>query len=174
MGATLRYIPILPKPEGAPYWERGYNATVETTSTTTELNIVTGYEQLLMYYSKNVWLLVCFFLISVTGVLLALMVLKSSPLGAPVYLKGLIDRSEKYFERALYYYTGLKRAFRDVFLKIKKKLDAGNKTPRETASLDRKLEKFVEMYEDVVYGDKERSEALSVINAVKRVFGIEE
>lgn len=173
MGVTLRYIPILPRPEGSSYWVRGYNATIETTSAAMEPNIVTSYEQLLVY-SKNVWLILCFVLISITGILLTLMVLKSGFLGGPIHLKGLIDYSEKHFEKAMYYYTGLKRVFRDVFLKVKKKLNVGNKTPRETASVDSKLEKFAEMYEDVVYGDKERSEALSVINAVKRVFGVEE
>ncbi|MEM0001039.1 MAG: hypothetical protein QXP03_06300 [Desulfurococcaceae archaeon] len=173
MGITLRYIPIPPRPEGAPYWEHGYNATAETTSATMEPNIVTSYEQLLAH-SRNVWLLVCLVLVSVMGVLLALMVLRSSPLGGAIQLRGLVDHSERYFEKALYQYAGLKRVLRDVFLKVRKKLNAGNKTPREMAGMDRKLEKFAEMYEDVVYGDKERGEALSVVNAVKRVFGIEE
>ncbi|MEL9940387.1 MAG: hypothetical protein QW348_06525 [Ignisphaera sp.] len=67
-----------------------------------------------------------------------------------------------------YSYHGIKRILRDYFVKFRNRIRCPYCTPRETLNKLIFLKKFVEVYEDVVYGDKQRLDAENVIDEVKR------
>lgn len=67
-----------------------------------------------------------------------------------------------------YSYHGIKRILRDYFVKFRNRIRCPYCTPRETLNKLIFLKKFVEVYEDVVYGDKQRVDAENVIDEVKR------
>ena len=67
-----------------------------------------------------------------------------------------------------YSYHGLKKILRDYFVKFRNRIRCPYCTPRETLNKLIFLKKFVEVYEDVVYGDKQRVDVENVIDEVKR------
>lgn len=72
-----------------------------------------------------------------------------------------------------YTYSGLPKLLREAFIKLRNKFCGIYCTPRELALRFKKSEKlqiFVNVYEDVVYGAKERSDAYRVLQEVEDLY----
>lgn len=83
----------------------------------------------------------------------------------------LLGEKELYEQRitVVYAYRGLKKILREYFIRFRNKVGCSNCTPRETLGKLGFLKRFVEVYEDVVYGDKQRGDVESVIDEVKKI-----
>lgn len=77
---------------------------------------------------------------------------------------------EKLYEAmpsAEYIYTGLKKILRRYFIVLRNKARCIGCTPREVLYRLKLYRRFVEVYEDVVYGDKQREDVEEAINEVR-------
>ncbi|MEM0027563.1 MAG: hypothetical protein QXT53_06770 [Ignisphaera sp.] len=85
----------------------------------------------------------------------------------------LVQFGEKeYYEEMCkieYSYYGLKRILRNYFVNFRNRIRCPYCTPRETLSKLSFLKRFVDVYEDVVYGDKQRADVETVIDEVKNI-----
>jgi hypothetical protein len=83
----------------------------------------------------------------------------------------LVNIGEKNVYEAIpsaeYIYTGLKKILRRYFIALRDRAKCVGCTPREVLHKLKQYHRFVEVYEDVVYGDKQRSDVEEAINEVK-------
>ncbi len=82
-------------------------------------------------------------------------------------------RERRSFIEAIYEYAGIKKILRSYYLRLREIFGCPSCTPRELAlmSRDRRIYRFAEVYEDVVYGSKERSDVDEVVREIDKIRG---
>jgi len=165
----VRYIPIPENKTIHPIitnftFQKG-NITLSVTRTFTpqQPHAVVTHTSFLIYY---------LFIAAVVSLALVLFYYYSS--GVPVPTRVMVrlggGRPES-FIRAIYEYTGIKKVLRKYYLKLREIFGCTSCTPRELAvmSKDKRLYRFAEVYEDVVYGSKNRSDVDEVVKEVEGI-----
>ncbi|MEM1628072.1 MAG: hypothetical protein QXP02_03330 [Desulfurococcaceae archaeon] len=174
MSTTLRYIPIPQPPPEMPI-SQGNITMVNNTLPASGVWVVGTSKEGLEQPSHEVIMLIALIIMLVTCTVLILLFMRSNPTYGSVHLKTFTKQYGEHLGRVNYRYSGLKLILRKIFLRLKERLNMGSdKTPREIASIDSRARSFAEIYEDIVYGDKERGDVSMVVEFVKKVFSIEE
>ncbi|MEM4789509.1 MAG: hypothetical protein QXV06_06935 [Ignisphaera sp.] len=76
-----------------------------------------------------------------------------------------------YIPKVNYVYEGIKFILRKYFIKVRDRAQCISCTPRELLKRVPFISKFVNTYEEVVYGDKRRSDVEEALNEVDRICG---
>lgn len=76
-----------------------------------------------------------------------------------------------YIPKVNYVYEGIKSILRKYFVKVRDKFQCFSCTPRELLKRVPFISKFVTVYEEIVYGNKNKSDVKEALNEVDRVCG---
>lgn len=76
-----------------------------------------------------------------------------------------------YIPKVNYVYEGIKSILRKYFVKVRDRAQCISCTPREILRKIPLISKFVDIYEEIVYGDKKRSGVEEALNEVDRACG---
>lgn len=173
MSTTLRYIPIPQQPPEMPL-PQGNLTMVNNTFITSRVAVTIPPGEQFEPLSHETIVLIVLITMLITCSILILLLIRSKPIYNVTYVKTFVKQQIEGIGEISYHYSGLKLILRKIFLELRSRLKIGNKTPREMALIENKTRDFAEIYEDVVYGDKERRDFWVVIEFVKKVFNIEE
>lgn len=163
-----RYIP-LPKSLGF-FNENGtefnFSATIHTSNASISVGVSGGEYQLST--PSIVHLLYGALLISILSfVIIVVLYMSFGYRGAMVQI--VFGPGKKYEDvREIHYtYSGIKAILRKYYVKIREEMRCPSCTPREVATKINKYTMFAEIYEDVVYGCKERTDVQDILGGVE-------
>ncbi len=169
MSNPVRYIPIPTNKTIHPiisnftFQKGNITLSVARTLTPRQPGAVATHASFLIYY---------LFIAAVVSLALVLFYYYNS--GVPVPTRVMVRLGggrPEFLVRAIYEYTGIKKVLRKYYVKLREVFGYTSCTPRELAimSRDKRLYRFAEVYEDVVYGSKYRSDVDDVVKEVEEL-----
>ncbi len=171
MSNPIRYIPIP---------ENSTAHTVITNSTFPKGNLTLNSTVALMNKQPPVgplhfsFLIYYLFFATVIAVILILAHHYGGGIHAPTRVIVQLAAGERSsFIRAIYEYAGIKKTLRKYYLRLREIFGCASCTPRELALMsgDRRIYGFAEVYEDVVYGSKNRGDVDEVVKEIDKIRG---
>ncbi len=167
----VRYIPI---PENETVHPPIANFTLSRGNITANISTVLLPRQTLGVSSHSSFLIYYLLFATVAFAVLVLAYYYSS--GVPIPTRVMVSLGERRVEpiiTAIYEYTGIKKVLRRYYLRLRNMIGCTTCTPREMAmmSRDKRIYMFAEVYEDVVYGSKNRMDVDNVISMIDKTIG---
>jgi hypothetical protein len=167
---SIRYVPI------PPTLFRNLSGLQQNVSAVTNISIelqrAANYISPSMDYHQISSELIEVLLITLTLLLIAIIVLLYFKSGYGVHgtTSIVLGRREFHenFPRVNYVYRGVKSVLRKYFTMLRKRFGCSTCTPREISLKLGLFRKFAEVYEDVVYGDKQRLDVDEALQEVRK------